>query len=255
MERSVTAPSVLRLLRLQPAHAGFDPMLRDSLVPCLALLPGLLGLFAGRIGPEDTGPRLVASIWASREHMAAGLGGAVLAPGLDGELADGAIAPRLDVHPVRLAIGRAPDADAGILRLVEGTTRRDALDGYVAAVTGGTLADRDAGVGPLALYLGVEPPDRFVTFSLWDSWATIEAATGADVTRIERTRHAEQLVEWSVEHYERIPGVPADLAGVTEPPQAERPTVTLPEVAPPEAAPPEAAPPEAAPPEPAGSLG
>ena len=80
------------------------------------------------------------------------------------------------------------------------------LDGYLDEARAGTLADRAIGEGPLALYLAVDPPDRFVTLSLWGGWSHVEAATGADHEHVDRTRHAERLVTWTAEHYEVIPG-------------------------------------------------
>jgi heme-degrading monooxygenase HmoA len=82
-----------------------------------------------------------------------------------------------------------------------------AADAYVDAAREGTLADRAAGTGPLALWLAVDRPDRFVTLSLWGDWAHVEAATGADVHRVDRTRHAERLAGWNAEHFEVIPGL------------------------------------------------
>ena len=62
-------------------------------------------------------------------------------------------------------------------------------------------------MGPLALYLAIDPPDRFVTLSLWGGWSHVEAATGADLEHVERTRHEERLATWTAEHYEVVPGL------------------------------------------------
>ena len=93
------------------------------------------------------------------------------------------------------------------MRVVSGITRAGQLDGYLDEARAGTLADRAIGEGPLALYLAVDPPDRFVTLSLWGGWSHVEAATGADHEHVDRTRHAERLVTWTAEHYEVIPGL------------------------------------------------
>jgi hypothetical protein len=59
-------PSVMRLFRFRPASAGFDAILRDVLVPDMLRLPGIRGVFAGRVGPDDAGDRIIASLWSSQ---------------------------------------------------------------------------------------------------------------------------------------------------------------------------------------------
>ena len=67
-------PGVLRLLRFRPAKAAFDAVLRAEIVPAIRRLEGLVDVFAGRQGPGDLGPRLMASVWRSPESMLAALG-------------------------------------------------------------------------------------------------------------------------------------------------------------------------------------
>ena len=107
--------------------------------------------------------------------------------------------------------GRSREPEDGariaIIRVVRGVTRPGELEAYLDDARAGVLGDRSTGGGPLALYLAIDPPDRFLTLSLWGSWSHVEAATGADHEHVERTRHEERLVTWSAEHYEVVPGL------------------------------------------------
>ena len=109
--------------------------------------------------------------------------------------------------PIALELDAAVDARIAIIRLVRGVTRPGELDAYLDDAREGVLSDRSTGGGPLAFYLAIDPPDRFVTLSLWGGWSHVEAATGADHEHVERTRHEERLVSWTAEHYEVVPGL------------------------------------------------
>jgi len=89
-----------------------------------------------------------------------------------------------------------------VLRLVEGTVRPGELGAYIEEARIGTIADRDAGRGPLALYLSCSAHDSFMTLSIWPDWATLQDATGGNLDRPIATRHAERLVDWTASHYE-----------------------------------------------------
>ena len=199
---------VLRLFRFRTALAGFDAQIRDVLVHDVVRLPGNLAAYAGRSGPDGDGPRLVATVWASHEAMVAAVGRDFDEPVFHPELLAGSTDRQLDVLPVACILPADRSADAGILRLVTGATRLGEQAAYIEAVRSGTAADREAGVGPVALYLGTKAPDRFATLSLWDSWDHLEQATGADTRSVGRTRHAELLDRWDAVHYEAIPGIP-----------------------------------------------
>jgi heme-degrading monooxygenase HmoA len=198
--------TVLRLFRFRPAVAGFDAELRDVLMPDIRRLPGNLGAFAGRSGPDDDGERLVASAWASQEAMAAGVGESFDAPVFHPELLDGSTDRRLDILPIVFSLPPDRAVEAGILRLVFGRTLPGDLDAYLAAVQAGALADRAAGIGPVALYLSALAPDAFATLSVWASWADLETATGADIHETARTRHEALLDRWTADHFEAVPG-------------------------------------------------
>ena len=178
----------------------------------LVAFPDLVDVYVGRQGPDEMGERLVASVWKSRPAMAAAVGEgfepAMFHPEhLDEttdrvlEMEDLAVAMRFDDPP------SMPEPTAGVLRVARGHIQPGELDAYREDVRLGTLADAEAGHGPLALYLAVEPPDRFLTFSVWSSWSLLEAATGGDVRRPLATRHAERIKEWGATHYEILPNM------------------------------------------------
>ena len=174
----------LRLFTFRPARAGFDALLRDTLLPDLLAFPALQDLHVGRQGPDDLGPRLVASVWSSRDAMTG-------------------------------AVGDAPRAD-GIIRVARGRVQPGGLELYRDIVLKGTCDDVRAGHGPAALYLASPSDDDcFVTLSVWASWAALEQATGGDAQHPIATRHMEQMVEWQVEHYEAVPNLPQPKAVVT----------------------------------------
>jgi len=205
-EREAVHP-VLHLVRFRAVGAGFDAALRDALGAGFDPAPGLRAVFAGRIGPGDDGERLLASVWDDDEALQAAVdadrapiatGAAALHGTQDGPAEHVSVAVVLE--PVEAA-------RISIMRVVTGITRQGQLDDYLEDARTGMRADRAVGEGPLALYLGVDPPDRFVTLSLWGGWSHVETATGADHEHVDRTRHAERLATWSVEHYELIPGL------------------------------------------------
>jgi heme-degrading monooxygenase HmoA len=213
------ASPVLRLFRFRPAAPEFDNMLRTVLVPDMLRLPGILAVFAGRSGFEADGPRLVASLWESREAMASAVGADFSPAVFHPELLSSTTERTLEALPVALSFPPDRASADGIVRVVRGRTRPGALDDYVAAARDGTTGDMRSGNGPQALFLATQAPDGFVTLSLWESWERVEAATGADHEQVDRTRHAELLESWTAEHYEVVPGI--SIAGL---PQTERQT-------------------------------
>ncbi len=198
---------VLRLFRFRPAVSGFDVAIRDVLMTDVRQLPGNLAAYAGRVGPDEDGERLIATVWASHEAMVAGVGEGFDPPVFHPELLVGSQDRRLDILPIAFTLEPDRVVESGILRLVTGVTRPGDQQAYVDAVESGAEADRAAGTGPVALYLGVLDPDSFSTLSLWAAWGDLEAATGADIRSTGRTRHEELLERWSAAHYEAVPGI------------------------------------------------
>ena len=200
-------PSLLRLTRFDAAGAGFDAALRDRLAPAIGQAPGLHAVIGGRMGPGQDGPRLVATVWTSREAMEAAMAAGSTIADADPDLLPGSASGPAEVLPIALQLDAAVDARIAIIRVVRGVTRPGQLDGYLDDARAGVLADRSTGGGPLAFYLATDPPDRFVTLSLWGGWSHVEAATGADHEHVERTRHADRLASWTAEHFEVVPGL------------------------------------------------
>jgi hypothetical protein len=198
---------VLRLFRFRPAVSGFDVAIRDVLITDVRRLHGNLAAYAGRVGPDEAGERLIATVWESREAMVAGVGENLDRPVFHPELLEGSEDRRLDILPIAFSLEPDRALEAGIIRLVTGLTRPGDQQAYVAAVEAGAATDRAAGTGPVALYLGVLAPDSFTTLSLWAAWGDLEAATGADIRATGRTRHEELLERWSASHYEAVPGI------------------------------------------------
>lgn len=194
---------VIRILRLRPAGVGFDSALRAAM-PALRTSPGLLDVAVGRHGPDELGPRIIASVWVSRDAMDTAVrsqpGSVALTAPLDG----------LDVSVDALALAvtfraKRPRTPR-VVRAFAGQVRPGTLAAYVDAARAGTLVDDAAGRGPCALYLATlsADPDRFVTISTWSDWAAIEAATGGDIRRPIATRHPERLVAWEATHFESL---------------------------------------------------
>lgn len=198
---------VLRLVRFRSVGAGFDAALRASLRSALDDVTGLRTIVAGRIGPGEDGERILVSAWDSEDALRDAIAdGSAPVPVPRDLVDDGAIEP-VETLPIAIELDLQQEVPIAIIRVVTGITRRGQLDAYVADAREGTLHDRAAGEGPLALYLAIAPPDRFVTISLWGGWSHVEAATGADHEHVDRTRHAERLATWTAEHYEVIPGL------------------------------------------------
>ena len=209
----------LRLFSFRPARAGFDGLLRDTLLPDLLAFPALQDLHVGRQGPDDIGPRLVASVWSSRDAMTEAVGEDFDPPMFHPEYLSETMDHRLEIVELMagLRFGAVDAARAnGIIRVARGRVQPGALELYRDIVLRGTCADVRAGHGPAALYLARRPDDDcFVTLSVWDSWAVIERATGGDADHPIATRHMEQMVDWQVDHYEAVPNVPQPKAAVT----------------------------------------
>ena len=215
-----TEPSVIRLFKFHPVRVAFDLILRETMVPALLELPGLTDLYVGRQGPDELGPRVVATVWGTRQAMAAGVGESFDPPVFLPEYLDETRDRELDFLP--LAFGRRfmrPERP-GLLRVVEGEVASGNLERYVELAKAGTLSDAERGRGPLALYLAIRSIERFVTLSIWSDWATLQDATGGNIDRPIATRHAQLLTGWQAEHYEAIPELwaPARSVEIDAPP-------------------------------------
>jgi len=200
MERHV--PRVIRIFRFRLAEPHFDTELRRVLLPDLLTMDGVVDVYGGRRDRPNPDERIVASVWADRASMVAALGEAIESSPFHPELLDLSTDRELSICELEFGDRDESLGVPAVLRLVEGTVRAGELAAYVDEARLGTMADREAGRGPLALYLGCSGNDSFVTLSIWPDWATLQDATGGDVDRPIATRHAERLVDWSASHYE-----------------------------------------------------
>jgi hypothetical protein len=198
---------MLRLFAFRPARsdAAFDAMLRDTVLPGLLALPGLVDAFVGRHGPGEDQERVIASVWRSRRAMAGDLQASSLLAPFQPDQAPEIVASRLDVLPVAVAIRPERDAPPAIVRVYRGEVRDGELGAYLQDVRTGALADAETNEGLVALYLGAQAPARFITVSAWTGWSAIERATGGNVRHPIATRHAGRLAAGEVDHYEMLP--------------------------------------------------
>jgi heme-degrading monooxygenase HmoA len=182
-------------------------MLRDSMLSDLRQLPGLVDVHLGRRGPDELGPRLVATVWSSRAAMAATVGEDFDPPKFHPEFLSETTERVLEVMPVAISMPVEGPGPARILRVFRGRIRPGEREIYIEKARKGFLADVAVGIGPLALHLATGPgTDDFVTLSVWASWSAVEAATGGDIRRPMATRHPEYIVEWDAAHFEIIEG-------------------------------------------------
>ena len=200
-----TGSGVMRLFSFQPVRIAFDATLRQHMIPALLELPGLVDVYVGRQGPEELGPRLVATIWSSRDAMTAAVGDSFEHPVFLPEYLDETRDRTLEIVPLTFGYRFARPERPGILRVLHGAVLPSDLERYVDEARAGTIEDAEHGRGALALYLARNAPDRFVTLSVWTDWPTLQDATGGDVGRPVATRHARLLTTWTAEHYEAIP--------------------------------------------------
>jgi hypothetical protein len=196
---------VIRLFRFRSARAEFDQVLRTVMLPDMRRMDGLVDVHVGRRGPDQLGDRIVASIWASRDAMVAGMGATLdestFHPDRLADTAD----RTLEVYPLDIVLRFDEGRPASLLRLFSGVVKPGELDPYVAEVRAGTMVDAETGGGPCALYLAGDPPDRFFTLSLWPDWTAIERATGGDIRRPISTKDSRRIAEMDVVHYEVVP--------------------------------------------------
>ena len=196
---------ILRVVRFRSRGAESDAYLRSETIPHLRSLPGLLDVHVGRREDAEGDTRIVAMVWSDRAAMVAAVGESVeIAPTFTEKTGVTAV-ESLEVLDLRIELPFATGEPSVLLRVFRGEVRPGELDAYVTETEAGTLADAAAGRGPAVLYLAADPPDRFVTISLWPSWQTIAAATGGDIQRPTMTKDSSRLVGMDVIHYEVIP--------------------------------------------------
>lgn len=197
----------MRLFTFRPVRSAFDGILRDVMLPDLRRMPGLLDFHLGRRGPDELGPRLLATIWSSHAEMAAAVGENFDRPIFHPEFIEETTERSLEFRPLAISMSYEGSEPRRILRTLRGSIRSGERAFYIQQANEGYLADIEAGRGPLALHLGTGPgDDDFVTISVWDAWGKVEAATGGDIRRPMATRHSDLIVAWEATHFEVIEG-------------------------------------------------
>jgi hypothetical protein len=196
---------ILRVLTFAPATFGstVDDGLRRVRAD-LRSTPGVVDVHLGR-RQGAVSERTIVSRWTSFEAMTAALGPASGTTPV--ELSEPALAAdaQVEVRPIAFNIDGADDTAAVVLRVFRGTLHAGELEAYVEDARAGTYTDIAADRGPISLALAIDPPDRFMTVSLWDGWDRLSTATGGSLRQPIMTRHAHRLADWTASHYEVIP--------------------------------------------------
>ncbi len=195
---------VLRIFRCRPLRAGFDQILRDVLLPDLLGRPGLSIVYVARQGPDESGDRLVASVWPSAEAMASAVDEDAECSTLGRERLGETLERRLEVLPIAYAM-HDPEPAPTVLRLARGATREGELDAYTRQLVEGVGLDIASGHAPTALYYATRPPTDFVTLTLWRLWEDVAVTTGTELDRPISTRATDHLTTFDVEHFEVLP--------------------------------------------------
>jgi hypothetical protein len=210
----VASPSPIRLLTFRPTESQslVDRDIRAAVASGRFGGPGQRHLMVGRRGSDAEGERVIVSVWDDDGSMAAWAGGP-----FNEIVAEQALIPAIEVRaleimPVAVALGLVQPVEPQVLRIFRGDVREGELDAYVDEARTGTIADIEAGHGPHALYLAVDPPTAFLTVSLWGDWEAIERATGGDIRRPVATRHADRLSRGTAQHYEVVTDISAAVA-------------------------------------------
>ena len=200
----------LRVVTFQPDghESSVDAALRDRFLPALLARDAVVDAWIGRHSTRTDHTRVIASTWSELPGDAP--------PGdslPDVEFLvnlEASVAGRLTIEreqTLDLAVhARFERADpARILRLFRGRVREGELDAYVADARSGMLADAMVNDGLVAFALGADPPEAFVTVSVWTGWAAIEEATGGNTRQPIATRNSIWLTGFEVVHFEVLP--------------------------------------------------
>jgi hypothetical protein len=197
----------LRILTFQPGglEAPLDGVLREAIVPRLLERDEIVDAWIGRHGSPSDRTRVVASTWSEEPGAEAVDLAALHDPGLADH------PPTIDtVEQLGLAVNARFERSepAGVLRVFRGIVRPGELDAYVAEARRGMAADAEVNEGLIALMLGTEGSDSFVTVSAWTSWSAIEESTGGNTRRPFATRNSTRLASFRIAHFEILPEAP-----------------------------------------------
>lgn len=197
----------LRIVTFQPGglEAPLDGVLREAIVPRLLDRADIVDAWVGRHGSPSDRTRVVASTWSEEPAGEA----ADIAALHDSVLADHP--PTIDaVEQVGLTISARFERSepARVLRVFHGIARPGGLEAYVAEARRGMAADAEVNEGLIALMLGTEGSNSFVTVSAWTGWSAIEEATGGNTRRPFATRNSARLASFRMAHFEILPEAP-----------------------------------------------
>jgi hypothetical protein len=192
--------AVMRISRFRPRPnwGSVDPALREALSLFLAQ-SSLVDAWLGRRITADGEDRAFVSVWRSAADESEGLRIPEMLPA-----SLGIEPPARVVLPVALDLRFQRTVAPAILRIYEGTTLPGQLDLYVEEARRGSLVDGDRPEGPHAICMALDPPDKFITASLWTDWASIATCTGGDTHRPLTTRNRDRLAGGGPTHYELI---------------------------------------------------
>jgi hypothetical protein len=199
----------LRVVTLEPDgnESAIDAALRSACLPALLGTDAVVDAWIGRHGSRDRRTRLIASTWS--EPPGDGSPDVAIVAGLGSNGAADLTISR--EQTLDLAVHERFDRPepARILRLFRGRVREGELDAYIADSRAGMVADALVNDGLVAFALGADPPDAFVTVSVWTGWPAIEEATGGNTRRPIATRHSVRLTGFDVVHFEVLPDLTA----------------------------------------------
>jgi heme-degrading monooxygenase HmoA len=204
----VDVDPVVRAFSFRPRGTGsaVDESFRTTILPDVLSLEGLRDAFVGRRS-EDTGERVLVTVWDTAAAMTAATDEAELIGRLNDEEQAALATARLEVGRLAFSLSAERAEPPRILRIVRGTVRGGELETFVEEARAATLGEERTNDGLVALYLGITGKVTFVTVSAWTGWEAIEVATGGDIRRPLATKNSERLVTFDGAHYEILPNI------------------------------------------------
>ena len=198
--------SILRLFTFRAVRPAFDEILRHQLVPDLSAQAGILDCYSGRQGPDEIGPRVVASVWVSEDAMLEALGAELgqgpsirscsrRPPTASWRCSRSASPPATTARRIPRRRSFGPCA-AGSARAASPSTWPMSRKASTPTSEPGSARSRSTWPRP--------PPTGSSRCPRGVTWADVEHATGGDIHQPRSTRHREHLIDWDVTHYEIV---------------------------------------------------
>jgi hypothetical protein len=188
---------IWRFRRRSSWATAIDDALRSKTLERLRIEPGFRGGWVGRREATSGNERAIVTTWSGPDTPdASTLLPTVLGTDVDLE----------GFEEVRLPLvidATFPRSQEGtVLRIFTGRVHPGSLDVYFDEAQIGVVADGADPMGPIAVYSGQHEKDRFITASIWTSWASLQACTGGDIHQPLATRNADRIVDGGPVHYE-----------------------------------------------------